>query len=110
VSWGKFFLMPDFGSDDYHRRLRSHHQSSFLREKAADHDARIGDLARENRELKFYVAGLMQMLVRKGALEQGDVEELVRLVERAEQEARQADAEPASADLEAIAAAARGKK
>lgn len=107
MSWGKFFMMPDFGSDDYHRRLRESLQSSSLREKAADLDARLGLLSRENRELKLYVAGLLQMLVRKGTFEQREIEELVRLVDRAEQEARQSDAEPTSPDLEAIAAAAR---
>ena len=110
MSWGRFFLMPDFGSDDYHRRLRTYQQSSFLRDKAADHDARLRELARENRELKLYVAGLMQLLVRKGAIEQAEVEELVRLVERAQEEAERAGDEPTSPDLEAIAAAARGKR
>lgn len=110
MSWGRSFLMPDFGSDDYHRRLRGHQQASFLRDKAADHDARIRELSRENRELKLYVAGLMQLLVRKGVTEQSEVEELVRLVERAEQEADRAGDEPTSPDLEAIAAAARGKR
>lgn len=109
MSWGKFFLMPDFGSDAYHRRLRELHQSSSLRTKTADLEDRLRELARENRELKLYVAGLLQMLVRKGVMEQREVEELVGLVERAERESRQTDAELSSPDLEAIAAAARGK-
>lgn len=48
MSWGKFFLMPDFGSDDYHRRLRESLAASSLREKAADLDARLRQLSREN--------------------------------------------------------------
>ena len=47
--------------------------------------------------------------VRKGVMDQRELEELVGLVERAERESRQADTEPSSPDLEAIAAAARGE-
>lgn len=110
MSWAKFFLMPDFGSDDYHRRFRELHRAASLSSKELDQDEKIERLARENRELKFYLAGLLQMLVNKGTLVQSDVEELVQLVERAEQEARRVDIEPTSPDLEAIAAAAKSRE
>ncbi|HSU66233.1 MAG TPA: hypothetical protein VLJ39_05160 [Tepidisphaeraceae bacterium] len=108
MGWGKLWLMPDFGSDDYHRRLRDLQREAARSGKEIDQDEQIERLRADNRELKLYLAGLMQLLVNKGTLSQPDVEELVRLVERAEAEARRmAEAENTSPDLEAIAAAAR---
>jgi hypothetical protein len=98
--------MPDFGSEDYHRRFREMHRAAAHAGKEVDQDEQILQLKHENRELKFYLAGLLQLLVSKGTLVQRDVEELVELVERAEHEANRAD-EPTSPDLEAIAAAAK---
>jgi hypothetical protein len=106
MSWGKFFLMPDFGSDDYHRRFREMSRSAAQSGKEVAQDEQIRQLRYENRELKLYLAGLMQLLVNKGAIAQGDVEQLVTLVDRAQQEANRVD-EPTSPDLEAIAAAAK---
>jgi hypothetical protein len=106
MSWAKFWLMPDFGSDDYHRRLRDLHRTASHSGKEIDQDEQIETLRQENRELKLYLAGLMQMLVNKGSLTQTDVTDLVKLVERAMIES-QPSREPTSPDLEAIAAAAR---
>jgi hypothetical protein len=106
MSWGRLWMVPDFGSDDYHRRLRKLPQGAARAGKDVAQDAQIETMRRENQELKLYLAGLLQLLVRKGAIGQEDVEELVRLVERADQESRRAD-EPSSPDLEAIAQAAR---
>lgn len=105
MSWGRFWTMPDFGSDDYHRRLRELQRSASMAGKEIDQDEQIEQLRRDNRELKLYLAGLLQLLVAKGTLAQGDVEQLVAVIERAEQEAMRA--ESTSPDLEAIAAAAR---
>jgi len=107
MSWGRFWLMPDFGSDDYHRRLRDLQRSAALSGKEIDQDEQIDNLHRENRELKLYVAGLLQLLVNKEVLKANDVQELARLVERAEQETQRADSPNTSPDLEAIAKAAR---
>ena len=105
MSWGRSWLMPDFGSDDYHRRLRDLQRSAGAAGKEIDQDQQLEQLRRENRELKLYTAGLLQLLVNKGTLKQGEIEELVRAVERAQVEAdRSAESSP---DLEAIAAAAR---
>jgi hypothetical protein len=107
MSWGKFWLMPDFGSDDYHRRLRDLQRSAALSGKEIDQDEQIENLRHENRELKLYTAGLLQLLVNKGTLTADEVLELVRLVERAEQETQRAESANTSPDLEAIARAAK---
>ena len=111
MSWARMWFMPDFGSDDYHRRLREMQRDAARSGNEIDQDEQIERLQNENRELKLYLAGLMQLLVNKGTFTQEDVNELVRLVERAEQEARRAaEAANTSPDLEAIAAAARAGK
>ena len=107
MSWGKFWLMPDFGSDEYHRRLRDVQRSAALSGKEIDLDEQIANLHRENRELKLYVAGLLQLLVNKEVLKSGEVQELVRLVERAVTETQRIDSPNTSPDLEAIARAAK---
>jgi hypothetical protein len=109
MSWGKLWLMPDFGSDAYHRRLRDIQRTASLAGKEVDQDEQIESLRRENQEMKLFVAGLLQLLVGKGTLSQRDVEDLVTLVERAQQESQASRLEPTSPDLEAIAAAARKK-
>jgi predicted component of type VI protein secretion system len=107
MGWGKLWLMPDFGSDDYHRRIRDIQRAAGSAGKEIDQDEQIEHLQRETRELKLYIAGLLQLLVNKGTMVQTDIEELVRAVERAQQEAdRLVETSP---DLEAIAAAARGQ-
>jgi transcriptional regulator of heat shock response len=102
--------MPDFGSDDYHRRLRDFQRTASLAGKQIDQEEQIEQLHRENQEMKLFVAGMLQLLVNKGTLTQADVEELVKLVERAQRESQATSLEPTSPDLEAIAAAARDKQ
>lgn len=44
--------------------------------KDIEQDSRIRALERENQTLKAYVAGLLELLVRKGAIEPADIETL----------------------------------
>ena len=105
MSWGRSWFLWNLTSSDYQQRLRGMRMAAIKNNRDAVQDEQILALRQENHELKLYVAGLLQMLVNRGALSARDIEELVLLVERAEQDAR--GPERSSSDLEALAEAAR---
>src|SRR5207302_11159829 len=100
MAWGRFWMTGDFGEqlrsgESFRRQLRQMRKDN-------DQDDQIESLRRDNQELKLYLAGLLRLLVNKGAVTQEELSDLVRLVDEAEREAQAgAPAGASSPDLEA---------
>lgn len=111
MRFGRSWLLGhlgDLNTSDYRRRVAQlNHSAAAKAGEDFDQDEQIRALLRENHELKLYLAGLLQLLVRKGTVEARELHDLVEAVERAVTESEQAAAETTSPDLEALAAAAR---
>lgn len=83
MGWGRTLFLGDIGNrldiEDTERdiaSLRSRLGNQAGKDRAQD--VRIVQLELENRELELYLAALVRLLVRKGAVTQGEVEALVQ--------------------------------
>ena len=89
MSWGSFLLVGDMGqqlnlTEQAEELGRLRRSIARRQSKDVDQDARIAALAEENLNLKVSVAGLVQMLVARGVIGEGEIANLVRALDCAD--------------------------
>ena len=86
MGWGRTLLLGDIGNrldiadternlEDFRRELAGSYQ------KDLSQDETIRKLVRENAELKLYLAALMRLLIKKGAISKEELEAVVTAVD-----------------------------
>jgi hypothetical protein len=84
MGWGRWFLLGDIGQQmdlaDQDRTIDELRQRLLDRHKALTH--RMDELAKENDELKLYVAALLRLLIAKQVATREEVRALVEAVDR----------------------------
>ena len=86
MTWGRTLLLGDIGNrldiadternlEDLRRELAGSYQ------KDLSQDETIQKLVRENAELKLYLAALMRLLIKKGAISKEELEAVVTAVD-----------------------------
>lgn len=89
MGWGRMLLLGNFGQQmDIQDTQRALHELSIEAERAAragDQAARsVGELARENAELKLYLAAITRLLVAKGVVTPRELADIVDAIDRAD--------------------------
>jgi hypothetical protein len=86
MGWGSMLLLGNVGQqldiDDLNGSVAGMRRA-FLENQQVDREQErsIGQLQRENQELKLYLATLIQLLVAKGVLQQDEIETVVKAIE-----------------------------
>lgn len=89
MGWGRMFLLGNVGQQmDIHDTQRAMRDLAIEAERAArssDHAARsVGELARENAELKLYLAAVTRLLLAKGVISSRELADIVDAIDRSD--------------------------
>lgn len=90
MSWLENFLggnEPDADVLEHEQHMRQiRRPQAAPSPKDLDQDVHIRTLERENHEMKIYLTALVRLLVRKGTVSKSEIEDLVQLAERVQQD------------------------
>lgn len=89
MGWGRMFLLGNLGQQldihDTQHALRDLAREAERAARAGDHASRsVADLARENAELKLYLAAIARLLLAKGVITPRELAEIVDAVDRSD--------------------------
>jgi len=89
MGWGRMFLLGNVGQQmDIQDTQRAMRDLAIEAERAARASDRathsIGELARENAELKLYLAAITRLLVAKGVVSSRELADIVDAIDRAD--------------------------
>jgi hypothetical protein len=89
MGWGRMLLLGNFGQQmDIQDTQRALHNLAIEAEHAAragDHAARsVGELTRENAELKLYLTAITRLLVAKGVVTPRELADIVDAIDRSD--------------------------
>ena len=79
MGWGRMFLLGDFGQQMDIHDIKA--QVAGQQSRDMSQDAQIGQLWRENQELKLAVTVLTRLLVSKGVVTQDEAAEIGHAIE-----------------------------
>ncbi|MBI5423767.1 MAG: hypothetical protein HZA32_06740 [Opitutae bacterium] len=89
MGWGRMFLLGNVGQQmdiqDTQRAMRELASETERASRACDHAARsVDELARENTELKLYLAAVTRLLLAKGVISPRELADIVDAIDRSD--------------------------